>query len=97
MVFLAPFAKDTLKEDLKRFVNSKDKQTEVKQKKTNFEKEPFNEYEEEFYEANVKNYRIDSRFDKRQIEKGSLPPKYKMNINYPHLKKDVKAWSLSCC
>lgn len=97
MVFLTAFAKDSLKEDLKKFVIAKDKQTEVKQKKPNYEKEPFNEYQEEFYEVNVKNYRIDDRFDKKHIEKGSLPPKYKMNINYPHLKKDVKAWSLSCC
>ena len=97
MVFLAHFAKDNLKEDLKRFVNSKDKQTSVKQKTFKYEKEPFNEYQEEFYETNVKNYRIDDRFDKKHIEKGSLPTKYKMNINYPHLKKDVKAWSLSCC
>ena len=97
MVFLTSLARDSLKEDLKRFVNSKDKQTDVKPKNKKFEKEPFNQYEEEFYEVNVKNYRIDDRFNKRHIEKGSLPPKYKMPINYPNLKKDVKAWSLSCC
>ena len=68
MVFLPSFTNDSLKEDLKRLVNSKDKQTTVKQKTSNYEKEPFNKYQEEFYETNVINYRIDGRFDKKQIE-----------------------------
>lgn len=96
MVFLPKFSDSSIKEDMQKYLNTKNKQTEVKQKVSKYEQEPFNEYEEQFYEANDKNYRIDNRFNKNHIEKGALPHKYKMNINYPHLKKDVKEWSIRC-
>lgn len=95
MVFL--ISTDTLKEDLKRFVQSKEKQTSIKHKTEKFEPEPFNSYEEQYYEANVKNYRIDNQFDKPNIQQGARRIEYKQSINYPNLKKDVKEWKVSCC
>jgi hypothetical protein len=88
---------DSLKEDLKRLISTKENQSNVKHKKQTFEPEPFNEYKEEFYETKVQNYKIDDRFDKPNVEKGARRIAWKQPINYPNLKKDVKAWSLSCC
>ena len=95
MVFLPKFS-NSIKDDLQKYIKTKEKQTDVKRKVSKYEPEPFNEYEEQFYEANVSNYRIDGRFDKKHTEKGALPHKYKMNINYPHLKTDVKEWTVKC-
>ena len=88
---------DTLKEDLKRFVKTKEKQTDVKQKQLKLEPEPFNPYEEQYYEANVTNFRIDNRFDKPNVQYGSKPVKYGRAINYPNIDKDRKEWKSNCC